>query len=124
MASKQSEAVRDQWRRMTEAARANPEQTPEDVRERVERNWPGLTAEPGGIDYLEVEVAGRPALWAVPKGTPEDTVILAVHGGGGVSGSIYTHRKMFGHLAKAVGARALLTEYRHDHYPAPLEDGH
>ena len=122
MASRQSEAVRDHWRRMTEAARANPDQTPEEVRERVEKNWGGLTAEPGGVDYLEVEVAGLPALWAVPKGSPEDSVILSVHGGGGVSGSIYTHRKLFGHLAKAVGARALLTEYRQAHYPAPLED--
>jgi acetyl esterase/lipase len=107
---------------MTEAARANPDQTPEDVRERVEKYWPGLTAEPGGIDYLEAEVAGLPALWAVPKGSPEDHVILAVHGGGGASGSIYTHRKLFGHLAKAAGARALLTEYRQAPYPAPLED--
>jgi acetyl esterase/lipase len=107
---------------MTEAARANPDQTPEDVRERVEKYWPGLTAEPGGIDYLEAEVAGLPALWAVPKGSPEDHVILAVHGGGGASGSIYTHRKLFGHLAKAAGARAMLTEYRQAPYPAPLED--
>jgi monoterpene epsilon-lactone hydrolase len=122
MASKHSEAVRDHWRSMTEAARANPDQTPEEVRERVARYWPGLTAEPGGIDYLEVEVAGLPALWAVPKGSHEDRVILSVHGGGGVSGSIYTHRKLFGNLAKAAGARAPLTEYRQAHYPAPLED--
>jgi monoterpene epsilon-lactone hydrolase len=122
MASKQSEAVRDHWRGMTEAAIANPDQTSKEVRERVEKYWPGLTAEPGGIDYLEIEVAGLPALWAVPKGSPEDRVILSVHGGGGVSGSIYTHRKLFGHLAKAVGARALLTEYRQAQYPLPLED--
>jgi monoterpene epsilon-lactone hydrolase len=122
MASKRSEVVRDHWRSMTEAARANPDQSPEEVRERVEKYWPALTGEPGGIDYLEVEVAGQPALWAVPKGSAEDRVILAVHGGGGVSGSIYTHRKLFGHLAKAVGARALLTEYRQAQYPAPLED--
>jgi epsilon-lactone hydrolase len=125
MASKQSEAVKDYWRSMTEAARANPDQTPRQVRQRVEDHWGNLTAEPGGIDYLETGVAGLPALWAVPKGSAEDRVILSVHGGGFVSGSIYTHRKLFGYLAKAVGARALLTEYRqapaHAH-PAPLED--
>jgi monoterpene epsilon-lactone hydrolase len=125
MASKQSEAVRDHWHSMTEAARTNPDQTPEEVRQRVEYYWGGLTAEPGGIDYLEIEVAGLPALWAVPKESSADRVILCVHGGGFVSGSIYTHRKLFGHLAKAVGARALLTDYRqgplHSH-PAPLED--
>jgi acetyl esterase/lipase len=125
MTSKRSEIVRDHWRSMTEAAIANPNQTPEEVRERVERYWPGLTAEPGGVDYLEAEVGGLPALWAVPKGAAEDRVIFSVHGGGGVSGSIYTHRKLFGHLAKAVGARALLVEYRlvpPESHPVPLED--
>jgi monoterpene epsilon-lactone hydrolase len=122
MASKQTEAVRDHWRRMTESAVANPDQTPDEIRERVEQQWPALTREPGGVDYLEVEVAGLPALWAVPKGCAEDRVILSVHGGGGVSGSIYTHRKLFGHLAKAAGVRALLTDYRQAPHPTPLAD--
>ena len=39
------------------------------------------------------------------------------------SGSIYTHRKLFARLAKATGARALLTEYHlHRPYPAQLDD--
>lgn len=122
MASKQSEAVRDYWRSGTEAARANPNQTPTEMRERVEKYWPALTGEPGGVGYLEIEVAGLPALWAVPHGSAEDRVIFSVHGGGGVSGSIYTHRKLFGHLAKAVGARALLIDYREEPHPTPIED--
>lgn len=122
MGSKQSEVVREHWRSMTAAARANPDQTLAEMRERVERYWPALTGEPGGVDYLEVEVAGRPALWAVPRGSAEDRVIFSVHGGGGVSGSIYTHRKLFGHLAKAFGARALLIEYSQEAHPVPLED--
>jgi epsilon-lactone hydrolase len=122
MASERSEMVRNHWRSMTEAAVANPNQTPAEVRERVERYWPALTAEPGGVDYLEVEVGGLPALWAVPKQAAEDRVIFSVHGGGGVSGSVYTHRKLFAHLAKAVGARALLVEYREAPYPGPLRD--
>jgi acetyl esterase/lipase len=94
------------------------------VRARVEHRG-DLTAEPDGVDYVEIEVAGLPALWAVPKGSAEDRVVLGFHGGGFVSGSIHTHRKLFGHLAKAVGARALITDYPgtpiHSH-PVPLED--
>src|ERR1700730_19029231 len=101
MASKQSDTVRDHWRSMTQAASANPNQTPGQVRERVEREWGELTPEPRGIDYLEIEVAGLPALWAVPKGSTQDRVLLCLHGGGFVSGSIYTHRKLFRHLAQA-----------------------
>ena len=69
MASKQSEAVRDLWTSMAEAARATPS-PPEDARGRVE-HWGDLTAEPGGVDYAAIEVAGLPACWHLPTGEPE-----------------------------------------------------
>jgi epsilon-lactone hydrolase len=87
--------------------------------------WGDLTAEPRGVDYIEVRAGGVPAMWAVPQDCQEDRVLLCMHGGGFVGGSIYTHRKLFAHLAKAAGTRALLLDYRlapeHVH-PAPLED--
>jgi acetyl esterase/lipase len=51
------------------------------------------------------------AMWAVPKEADHDRVLLCIHGGGYVGGSMFTHRKMFAHLAKAVGARALVLNY-------------
>ena len=91
-----------------------------------DESWGDLTAEPREVDYLETEAGGRPAMWAVPKRSSPDRVLLCIHGGGFVSGSIYTHRKMFGHLAKATGARALLVEYRllpeGGAYPVPVEE--
>ncbi|WP_028921988.1 alpha/beta hydrolase [Pseudonocardia acaciae] len=117
MASKESQVVRDHWTRGAEEA-----QRPADPTEKKIDHWGDLTGEPGGVDYLEIEVAGLPAMWAVPKGAAHDRVLLSVHGGGNVSGSIYTHRKLFAHLAKAVGARALLTEYRQRPHPEPLDD--
>ena len=87
--------------------------------------WPRVTAEPGGVDYVEVDAGGVPAMWITPKGAAEDRVIVAIHGGGFVTGSMYTHRKLFGHLAKAVGVRALAVNYRRtpEHvYPAQVED--
>jgi acetyl esterase/lipase len=88
-------------------------------------SWGDLTAEPRAVDYLETEVGGLPAMWAVPKGASTDRVLLCMHGGGFVGGSIYTHRKMFGHLAKATGARALLVSYHllpEGAFPVPAED--
>jgi acetyl esterase/lipase len=91
-----------------------------------DESWGDLTAEPREVDYLETVAGGRPAIWAVPKRSSSDRVLLSIHGGGFVSGSIYTHRKMFGHLAKATGARALLVDYRllpeGGAYPAPVDD--
>jgi acetyl esterase/lipase len=64
-------------------------------------------------------------MWLVPHGAVKDRVVLALHGGGFVVGSMYTHRKLFAHIARAIGARALVPDYRrppeHAH-PAPLED--
>ncbi len=121
MPSKQSEAVRRRW----EAARlamAQPEvEGPDD------ESWGDLTAEPREVDYTETEAGGRPAMWLAPKRARTDRVLLCLHGGGFVSGSIYTHRKMFGHLAKATGARALLVGYRllseGGGYPVPVDEG-
>src|SRR5262249_52294129 len=79
------------------------------------------------VDYTEVEAAGRPAMWLVPKRARTDRVLLCLHGGGFVGGSIYTHRKMFGHLAKAAGVRAPLVGYRllpeGGGYPGPVDEG-
>jgi len=90
-----------------------------------DESWGDLTAEPRGVDYLETEAGGLPAMWAVPKRASTDRVLMCVHGGGFVSGSIYTHRKMFGHLARATGARALLVSYRllpEGVFPGPVDD--
>src|SRR6266699_440258 len=120
MPSKQSEAVRRRWEASRLAMVQPGAEAPDD------ESWGDLTAEPRGVDYLETEAGGRPALWAVPPGSPPDRVILCLHGGGFVGGSIYTHRKMFGHLAKATGVRALLVGYRllpeGGGYPVPVDE--
>jgi acetyl esterase/lipase len=90
-----------------------------------DESWGDLTAEPRGVDYLETEAGGLPAMWAVPKGASTDRVLMCIHGGGFLGGSIYTHRKMFGHLAKAAGTRALIVSYHllpEGRYPVPVED--
>jgi epsilon-lactone hydrolase len=89
--------------------------SPEAAIEWNDVHWTALTAEPGGVDYMEVDAGGLQAMWIVPKGCIEDRVIFCVHGGGYVSGSIYTHRKMFGHLANAIRCRALVFNYDYAH---------
>jgi epsilon-lactone hydrolase len=119
MSSKQSEAVRRHW----EASRQAMVQPDFDGPDN--ESWGDLTAEPRGVDYLETEAGGLPAMWAVPKHASTDRVLMCIHGGGFVGGSLYTHRKMFGHLAKATGARALLVSYHllpEGVFPVPADD--
>jgi monoterpene epsilon-lactone hydrolase len=124
MASKQSAAVTRLYESWLAIPAESPDWTLDDQKDLVE-GWNVLTTEPGGVDYLETDAGGAPGMWAVPKGSVEDRVLFCIHGGGFVSGSIYTHRKLFAHLAKEVGARALLVSYRllpEGVHPAPVDD--
>jgi len=122
MASIESEANRNHY--ATLVANAGKMTSPQAIIDFNDAHWTALTGEPGGVDYIEVDAGGVPALWILPKGADERRVLFYAHGGGFVGGSIYTHRKLVGHLAKAVGCRALLYDYPLAHkakHPAQLE---
>lgn len=124
MASKQSEQLVTLYKDWTATLAANPEMSLDEMRSML-GHMGDITAEPGGVDYIETEASGVPALWAVPKGCAEDRVLLCAHGGGYVTGSMYTHRKVYGHLAKAVGSRALIVHYGlapENVHPGPVDD--
>ncbi len=72
-----------------------------------------------------VQANGIPAEWVTAPEAENDRVILYLHGGGFVVGSINTHREMVSHISRAARARILLIDYRlaPEHpFPAGLED--
>src|ERR1039457_6421715 len=71
--------------------------------------WESLSPEPAGIEQESVDVPA--GLWLRPPDAATGPVVLAIHGGGFVSGSVATHRRMFGHLARAAGVATLAVEY-------------
>ena len=107
MASAQSRANRNHYEAAAAAMAAGTPMT----REENDRRWAALAAEPEGLTSLEVESGSAKALWLIPDGAADAPVILYCHGGGFVGGSIETHRKMVGHLARSAGCRALLVGY-------------
>jgi len=81
--------------------------------------------EPEGVSYAEVDANGVPALWCIPEGGDADRVLLHSHSGGTVVTSMHTDRKAIGHIARVVGARALVLNYRRspEHkFPAQIDD--
>jgi monoterpene epsilon-lactone hydrolase len=123
MASKESQRVGRYWKTVRQSTVA-PQ--PDDLVTNAQ--WDVLTGEPGGVDYLEIDAGGVPALWAVPHGAAQDgPVLLCFHGGGYIGGSMFTHRKMFAHLAKVIGARALVPDYtllpQGGTFPRPTVEG-
>src|SRR5207302_1943930 len=72
-----------------------------------------------------LEAGGVKAEWIVPPNAADDRVILYLHGGGYVMGSINTHRAMVARISRAAKARALALDYRlaPEHpFPAAVED--
>lgn len=88
--------------------------------------WHQPTAEPEDVTYAEETIGGVPGIWALPIGADRSKVLLYTHGGGFAVGSAASHRKLAGHVAKALGVTAFVLDYRrapeHRH-PAQLEDG-
>jgi epsilon-lactone hydrolase len=124
MASAEAEELKTLYRGVVAALAAQPDM-PLDKLRRMFDHMGDVTAEPGGVDYVETEAGGVPAMWATPKGCAEDRVLLCAHGGGYVVGSMYTHRKLYGHIAKTVGCRALIVHYRRapeSPHPGPVDD--
>ncbi len=77
------------------------------------------------VSCTPVSAGGVGAEWIVPPGASTDRVILYLHGGGYVMGSINTHRAMIARIARASNARALALDYRlaPEHpFPAAVED--
>jgi acetyl esterase/lipase len=123
MASPQAESLKNAMRNFRESmAGSNP--TLEERRAGADL-FATMATEPEGVRYEDVDAGGVPAEWIVPEGADESRVLQYVHGGGYVLCSMRTHSRMVGHIAKAVGCRALNVDYRlapeHPH-PAAVTD--
>jgi monoterpene epsilon-lactone hydrolase len=80
---------------------------------------------PADVICEKVSAGGVNAEWISAPGASADRVILYLHGGGYVVGSINTHRAMVSRIARASNARALAIDYRlaPEHpFPAAVED--
>jgi monoterpene epsilon-lactone hydrolase len=80
---------------------------------------------PRGVQIVKELANGVPAEWLVPPGISTARVVLYLHGGAYVAGSINSHRSIAANIAIAAKARALVIDYRlapeHPH-PAAVED--
>ncbi|WP_236792293.1 alpha/beta hydrolase [Amycolatopsis sp. GM8] len=84
-----------------------------------------LASEPEGVRWTEVNAGGITGLWAEAIDGSADRVVQYLHGGGYLSGSAASHRRLGGHLAKAVGGRVFLLDYGRapeNPHPGPVND--
>ena len=117
-------ALYHQFSKISDRLKANPNMELEHMRFLLDELHV-LTAEPTGVTYEEVDAGGVPAIFVRPIDAAPDRVIVYTHGGGCVTNSAHSHRKLAGHLAKAAGVHALVLDYRlapENQFPAQLED--
>ena len=103
---------------------ANPNMTIEDLRSLFDE-WEKPTLEPEDVTYKTDSVGGVDVIWAFPIGCDKSKVLIYTHGGGFAVGSSSSHRKLAGHMAKALGVSAVVLDYRRapeHHFPVQLED--
>lgn len=73
----------------------------------------------------KVDINGMEGEWQIVPESQDDRVLLYLHGGGFLFGSIATHRGETSELGRAAKARTLAINYRlapEHHFPAPLDD--
>lgn len=124
MSIRTAQDLRDAYRKFSEAALSNPNATLEEMRRNAE-GFGEMTAEPDDVACEQVDAGGVTALLLTPAGASTDRVIQYTHGGGYVFCSANSHRRLAGHIARAVGCRALVLDYglapEHPH-PGPVDD--
>jgi monoterpene epsilon-lactone hydrolase len=94
-------------------------------RRAVVENLAEAATEPTGVSWTSVDAGGVRGLWAVPDEPTDGRAVQYLHGGGYVSGSPESHRRLGGHLAVATGSRVLLVDYGRAPerpHPGPIDD--
>ncbi len=80
---------------------------------------------PADFSRQAASADGVPCEWLIPQGSPPNQALVYLHGGGFVYGVTPQHITMVAHLARTMGSRALIVDYRlaPEHpFPAALDD--
>ena len=115
------------WQRLLERIAANapkPGESVDTLRRNLERAAARIPI-PEGVAIEPVEDGGVVGEWLRPAGREPQRVLLYLHGGGYVLGSLATHRALVARIALKCRAEVLILDYRlapESPFPAALED--
>lgn len=77
------------------------------------------------VDLEHIDINGMTAVWISSPEVDSNKVVLYLHGGGYILGSLTTHQDIAMRIGRAAKARVLLVDYRlapEDPFPAAVED--
>ena len=85
----------------------------------------GKTIIPDDVVFEEIDIDGISALWVTTPESQMNKIILYLHGGGYIQGSLKTHRDLCQRISRASNARTLYIDYGiapENPFPAGLND--
>jgi monoterpene epsilon-lactone hydrolase len=122
MASEEYQAFQ---KMMAERPVPPPPASLQELRDRIDANAGGLPVA-DGVTAEPVEIGGVSCIVCRPDGVTDDAPVLVyLHGGGFRMASALAYRSFGSHIAKAMGGRVVLVDYRlapEDAFPAALDD--
>ena len=121
---RETDSLRELYQEWRSRMLANPDMSIAELRSMFDE-WGKPAREPEDVTYKSDTVGGVPGIWALPQEAAVSRVVLYTHGGGFAVGSADSHRKLAGHLAKALGLSTFIVDYRRAPefpFPAQLED--
>src|SRR5689334_1643596 len=104
-----------EYQAIIELFKAQPIDSPDQTLEQQRAAIDGMAAMnplPADVTVEAVSANGVPAEWSSTPGADPGRVVMYVHGGGYVIGSLTSHRELVARIARASGARALSLDYR------------
>lgn len=96
----------------------------EEGRERLEQ-LAAMGEIPEDVTIEKISVNGIPSVWISTPEVEKEHVVLYLHGGGYVEGSLNSHKDLGARISLASKSRVLMIDYRlapENPYPAALED--
>jgi epsilon-lactone hydrolase len=122
MASPQLQQVFAQYKAFAQGA--GQAKSPQELRASMAAAFSAFPSA-GEVKCEPVNAGGVKAEWITASNAAPDRVIMYLHGGGYVMGSIDTHRELVARLSKAAQARGLALDYRlapENPFPAAVDD--
>ncbi len=100
-------------------------ESPVETIRKVLENMGKMTIVPNDVNCEPVDAGGVPAEWITTPNVNHDQVMIYLHGGGFVAGSIATHRDLIQRISRVAKIRMLAIDYRlaPEHpFPAGIHD--
>lgn len=117
--------IKNRMEKINQAIQAAPDAAEKVAIYRRELAIEAASLVPGDCRVEEDLLGDRPATWIRPEGAPSDRLLLFLHGGGYIGGSVRYSRNSAADLARACGLQLVSLDYRlaPEHpYPAAHSD--